>query len=73
MTDKSGNKIPVSIEIIKVGYGENTIVWVPDLSYGYWGEDETNVHVKLKNVKMQSGDTKDFEYDVVSILIPSRK
>ncbi|OQY01012.1 MAG: hypothetical protein B6I20_08075 [Bacteroidetes bacterium 4572_117] len=73
MTDKSGNKIQINVESIKDGYGDNTIVWVPDLSYGYWGEDETKVHVELKNVKMQSGDTKNFEYDVVSIRIPSRK
>ncbi len=69
MTDESGDNIPLSIETIVNGYGENTIVWVPEVPYNYWSIDETTVNVKLENVNTE-GENKDYEYSVIAILIP---
>ncbi len=67
MTDKSGGSISLEIRKIENGYGDNTIVWEPNFDYGFWSEDETVVHINIKNVKL-NGETKNYEYDVISII-----
>ncbi len=69
MTDNSGGNISVSLQTIVNGYGDNTIVWIPDLSYSYWNTDETTVDVKVENVSL-NGETKNYEYSVISVVIP---
>jgi hypothetical protein len=69
-----GENLSVHQEPVKNGYGENTLVWIPnDLNDGSsWPNpgSDTSFSVNISNVKID-GNTRDFHYDVV-IIDPDR-
>ena len=66
----SGNNLIIHQEPVKNGYGENTLVWIPnELSDGSsWPNpgSDTSFTVNISNVKVD-GNTRDFHYDVIII------
>jgi uncharacterized protein YkwD len=59
-----GQVIPVAIQPIGNGYGENTFVWVPDLSFGGPPPADIAYDVTVTGVKV-NGIQKDFTYQVI--------
>lgn len=67
MTDKNDNSIGLTVVANnKNGYGDNTIVWEPENINTSSSEDIT-YNVKVKNVKLKDGSTKDYSYKVIII------
>ncbi len=63
MTNQNtGQRVSVSLEPLKYGYGDNTLVWIPVKTDILSSEDIT-YHVKLYNV-MLHGKKINYEYDV---------
>jgi uncharacterized protein YkwD len=58
-----GSGLGVSLQTVKNGYGENTLVWEPAASFGPPGAD-TTYSVSVSNVKI-NGSPRSFAYDVV--------
>jgi len=65
---QGGQSVPVTVEAVKTGYGENTIVWIPNglSSTGTWPKpaQDTSYRVTVGNV-LVSGSGRSFTYDVV--------
>lgn len=63
-----GVQIPVELEPIHNGYGENTLVWIPLGTGDTHGwpkpEDDEHYHVEIRNVVMGE-EIRNFSYDVV--------
>ncbi len=66
MTDKNGNNIPLITEKIENGYGDNTIVWVPEINTWNTQGEDLLYHVKIQNV-LKGGNYFDYAYDVMAI------
>lgn len=65
MTDASGNVINLTTEKLENGgYGDRTIVWVPEGINVSSAEDIT-YKVNVSGVKLSSGETKDYSYEVI--------
>jgi len=63
LTYSEGKNIPLSIEDIKNGIGDNTIVWVPE-GINKTSKNDESYTVTLENV-IVSGESKNFEYKVI--------
>ena len=61
--DSQGNTIALDIEDIANGFGDNTIVWVPE-NINTNSTDDMTYTVTLNNVGID-GESKNFEYDVI--------
>jgi hypothetical protein len=59
-----GQNILVALQPVTNGYGENTLVWVPDISSGAPPLGDTAYNVTITGVKI-NGIPKDFSYQVV--------
>lgn len=59
-----GQGIPVDVQPVVNGYGENTLVWEPDLSFGAPPASDTVYDVIVRGVKI-GGAPRDFAYQVV--------
>jgi uncharacterized protein YkwD len=59
-----GQNITVALQPVVNGYGENTLVWVPDLSLGSPPPGDTAYDVTVAGVKI-SGVPQDFAYQVI--------
>jgi hypothetical protein len=64
MMSSGGQNIPVALQPVANGYGENTLVWVPDLSFGAPPPGDTAYDVAVTGVKI-NGVPKDFAYQVI--------
>jgi len=64
MQNQEGESIPVAIQEVKNGFGDNTIVWEPesDMIEKYSEYDRT-YHIQVQNITV-SGETRDVEYEV---------
>ncbi len=62
MRSNSGN-IPVEIQPVVDGYGENTLVWEPQTAFGAQPASDTTYSVFVRDV-MVGGDQRDFSYEV---------
>jgi hypothetical protein len=56
--------IPVTLQPVVVGYGENTLVWEPDLSFGVPPPGDTVYDVTVSGVKV-AGLPQEFAYQVI--------
>ena len=69
---EDGESIPVKLEATEVGYGENTLVWIPDnlSSFDDWPKpvSDTVYSVKISNVLID-GAAREFSY-TVTIFVP---
>lgn len=63
MQGPNGNAVGVAIEELTGIYGDNTIVWQPEINVNTL-TDDTRYTVKLDNINV-GGETKSFEYEVV--------
>lgn len=63
MKVKDGNNVSLEVEELTGIYGDNTIVWMPDVNTNTITDDTTYI-VSLKKVDID-GSLKDFEYEVV--------
>lgn len=59
-----GHSIPVAVQPVVSGYGENTLVWEPGLSFGAPPPSDTAYRVTVSGVAI-GGVTRDFAYDVI--------
>jgi uncharacterized protein YkwD len=59
-----GNTVPVSMDTVMNGYGENTLVWEPQISSGTPPASDEDYTVSIKNV-MISGSPRNFVYHVI--------
>ena len=59
-----GHGIAVDVQPVVNGYGENTLVWEPDLSFGAPPTNDTVYDVILRGVKI-GGAPHDFAYQVI--------
>jgi uncharacterized protein YkwD len=59
-----GQGIPVAVQPVVIGYGENTLVWEPDLSFGEPPPTDTGFSVIVSGVKI-GGVPHDFAYQVI--------
>ena len=59
-----GESIPLTVKPVVNGYGENTLVWEPDLSYGAPPSSDTAYDVIVSGVEIH-GVPRDFTYQVV--------
>ncbi len=48
----NGSNIPLSIKPVVYGYGENTLVWEPNVSSGTRPTEDTNYNITISNVKI---------------------
>ena len=60
----AGQPIPVALQPVGNGYGENTLVWVPELSLGAPPPADTAYDVVVTGVKI-NGLPRDFSYQVI--------
>jgi hypothetical protein len=62
----SSNGSPINLTILPLayGYGENTIVWDPDATFGSAPLADTTYTVQLSNVLI-NGVYHDFSYEVI--------
>lgn len=66
MRDQSGTSIPLALEPIVPGYGENTIVWVPANALPAWPiSADTPLQVSVAGVAID-GKQKSFDYTVIA-------
>ena len=63
MEAQNGVAIGVAIEKLKGDFGDNTIVWQPEINVNTL-TDDTRYTVRLDNINV-GGETKSFEYEVV--------
>jgi|TARA_B100000959_G_scaffold280401_1_gene342150 uncharacterized protein YkwD len=65
MTNEQGINIPLTIEPITNGYGDNTIVWVPDPSYinNLFGSEDTKYTINILNVN--NTIQQNYNYEIV--------
>jgi hypothetical protein len=68
--NRGGNSVSLTPEAIKSGYGDNTIVWVPDGIATGAPDPDLTYHVKISNA-IVGGSPRTFEYDVI-IIDPSK-
>ncbi|HPK70419.1 MAG TPA: FG-GAP-like repeat-containing protein [Vicinamibacterales bacterium] len=65
---QGGQSVPLTLEAVRNGYGENTIVWIPNglSSSGTWPkpEQDTAYSITIGNV-LVSGSPRSFTYDVI--------
>ena len=61
MTNEQGINIPLTIEPITTGYGDNTIVWVPDLNLNSSQDEKYTINILNVNNTSQL----DYNYDVI--------
>ena len=67
MTNQNNENITLQILSFKdKGYGDNTIVWQPD-GIDTFAENDVKYHVKISNVKLKDGTSKNYAYDVIII------
>jgi uncharacterized protein YkwD len=59
-----GHSIPVTVQPVFSGYGENTLVWEPGLAFGAPPPSDTVYRVTVSGVQI-GGVTRDFAYDVL--------
>ncbi len=59
-----GQNIPVAVQPLANGYGENTLVWVPELTFGAPPPADTAYVVTVSGVRI-NGVPKDFTYQVI--------
>jgi hypothetical protein len=59
-----GQSIPVTVQPVVTGYGENTLVWEPDLSFGAPPPSDITYDVLVSGVKI-GGVPQDFTYQVI--------
>ncbi len=59
-----GQSIPVTVQAVVNGYGENTLVWEPDLSFGAPPASDTAYDVTVSGVIID-GLSRDFAYQVI--------
>ena len=59
-----GQGIPVTVQPVVIGYGENTLVWEPDLSIGAPPPTDTVFSVIVNGVKI-GGVPHDFVYQII--------
>lgn len=59
-----GQGISVAVQPVVYGYGENTLVWEPDLSFGSPPAGDTAYNVAVQGVRI-SGVPRDFAYQVI--------
>ncbi len=59
-----GQNIPVALQPVVNGYGENTLVWVPEISLGAPPPGDTAYEVTVIGVKI-NGVSHDFAYQVI--------
>jgi uncharacterized protein YkwD len=59
-----GQVVPVVVQPVVNGYGENTLVWVPDLSFDAPPPGDTVYDVTVSGVKID-GMPRDFTYQVI--------
>ncbi len=62
--NSGGQAIPVAIQAVANGYGENTLVWVPDLSFDAPPQGDTAYDVTVIGVKI-NGVSRNFAYKVI--------
>ncbi|WP_299455154.1 CAP domain-containing protein [uncultured Microscilla sp.] len=64
MTDASGNTVNLTQEKLNNGgFGDRTMVWVPE-NINITSADDVTYKVNITGVKLVSGETKDFSYEV---------
>ena len=63
MKDKNGAPVAIEMEELSSQFGDNTIVWKPEISTNTIVED-TIFFVTLENVGIDD-ETQDFEYEVI--------
>lgn len=63
MTDAAGKTINVNTEQLKNGFGDRTIVWVPE-EINTQSANDITYKVNISGVKLSTGETKDFSYEV---------
>lgn len=59
-----GQSIPVAVQTVVVGYGENTLVWEPDRSFAEPPASDTACDVAVRGVRID-GVPRDFVYQVI--------
>jgi hypothetical protein len=59
-----GHSISVSVQPVSYGYGENTLVWEPDLSFGTPPAGDTIYNVTVQGVRI-GGVPRTFAYQVI--------
>jgi hypothetical protein len=59
-----GHSISVSVRPVVYGYGENTLVWEPDLSFGAPPAGDTAYNVTVQNVRI-GGVPHNFAYQII--------
>jgi uncharacterized protein YkwD len=60
-----GQGIPLTLQPVVIGYGENTLVWEPNLSFGTPPPSDTAFNVTVRGVKI-NGVLHEFAYQVIS-------
>ena len=65
MTDASGNAVNLTMEQLNNGgFGDRTIVWVPE-GINVSSTEDVTYKVSISRVKLSSGETKDYSYEVI--------
>jgi len=59
-----GQTVPVDLSPVRVGYGENTLVWEPEVDFGYPPTSDAAYTVSVENVII-AGGVRGFVYDVI--------
>jgi C1A family cysteine protease len=59
-----GSPVPVTVRPVADGFGENTLVWEPSLSFGSPPASDTRYTVSVSNVRI-AGSPRSFVYDVI--------
>ncbi len=67
MTNQNNENISLNILSFKdKGYGDNTIIWEP-ANINTSSESDVKYNVKINNVKLKNGTSKNYAYDVIII------
>ena len=61
---QNGKPIKVKKEALSVGFGSNTLVWIPEINPKV---KQSTFEVTIKKVKTNSGETKNYTYKVIPI------
>ena len=59
-----GTGISVALQLVVIGYGDNTLVWEPEITCGQPPSGDTTYNVTVSNVKI-NGVSKTFSYQVI--------
>lgn len=60
----NGTSLPLTVNAVVNGYGENTLVWEPNYAFGSAPGSDTTFHITINNVVI-SGSPQTFAYDVM--------